>query len=234
VFNASHPPFNNVAVRQAVAEAVDRTAVVTASQNGSAKPATSILSPSTWGFDPGSTKYAPKLNVSAARAAISAARATGPYTLLTPSSACDQGLFTDAEVMQAELAQVGMQLKVDALPCADWIAQGEKGNFDIATWGYVYPDPDFLYFLFHSSQRGTYNWTNMTDPSLDKLLVAGRTTLDLKKARADYYQAQKIVDTKAYAVPLYVKTLVTAVRKKVQGLRFTGLGDIQWEDVWVK
>jgi peptide/nickel transport system substrate-binding protein len=113
-FNSGRAPFNNVAVRRAVAEAIDRKAVVTAALQGLGKVSTSILPPTILDYDPGSTKYAPKLNLTAARNAIAAAHATGPYTLLTTNVL---GLDAAAELIQGELAQVGMTVNASPSPC---------------------------------------------------------------------------------------------------------------------
>jgi peptide/nickel transport system substrate-binding protein len=231
-FNVTRPPFNNVAVRRAVAEAINRKSLITAAVQGLGKESTSILSPTVFGYDPKSPSYAPKLNLSAARAAIAAAHATGPYTLVAPQQL---GADTAAELIQGELAQVGMQVNVVNKPPADWYSQIAKGDFDMTIITYGYADPDFLYTLFHSSQRnGGYNFGGIDDPALDKLLVAGQRTLNLKKARADYYAAQKILDTKVYAEPLWVSIDVTGVRSRVQGWHTDLGGSILWQDLWVK
>jgi peptide/nickel transport system substrate-binding protein len=231
-FNCGKAPFNDLAVRRAVAEALNRKALLTAGAQGLGKVATSWLPPVLQGYDPGSAKYAPKLNVSAARAAIGAAGAAGPYTLLTAN---DSVSTAAAEVIQAELAQVGMQVDIVSKSLGDFIAQLNKGDFDMALIGHQGFDADVMYSFFDSSQRNAgLNWINTTDPGLDKLLVAGRTTLNWTKAKADYFAAQKLLDTKVYVDPLWVSTMVYAARSRVQGMHLDAAGDIQYQDLWVK
>jgi peptide/nickel transport system substrate-binding protein len=231
-FNSGRAPFNNVAVRRAVAEAIDRKAVVTAALQGLGKVATSILPPTILDYDPGSATYAPKLNRAAAGKAIAAAHATGPYTLLTTNVL---GLDAAAELIQGELAQVGMTVNVVTKSVPDWIAQLGKEDFDMGVIQYGWSDPDILCSLLCSSQRnGGLNFTNVTDPTLDKLLLAGRTTLNQKKAKADYFQVQKIFDTKVYGDPLWVPVVVNAVRSRVQGWHVTKSYGIQYLDFWIK
>jgi peptide/nickel transport system substrate-binding protein len=231
-FNSGRPPFNNVAVRRAVAEAIDRKALVAASLSGLGKPSTSVIPPTMFGYDPGSSKYAPKLDLAAARAAIAAAHATGPYTLLT---LVGYGGEPAGELIQGELAQVGMQVNVVVKSVPDWVAQFRKEDFDMGIFVTGWFDPDVFYSEFDSSQRnGGLNYTNMTDPTLDKLLLAGRTTLNLKKAKADYYAVQKLIDTKVYADPLWVPLTVYGVRNRVQGWHINPSSQIQYQDLWVK
>jgi peptide/nickel transport system substrate-binding protein len=231
-FNTTSPPFDHVAVRRAVAQAINRTAVLNAAVQGIGKVSTSFLPPSDFGYDPGSAKYAPKLNLSAARAAIAAAHATGPYTLLTYAGG---GLDVAAELIQGELAQVGMQVNVVTKTVADWFAQLQKGNYDLAMVSHGSFDPDSLYRYFHSSQRGALNFVNANDPALDKVVLDGRVTSNLKRAEADYLTAQKIVDTNVYIDPLFVPSTIYAVRNRVQGWHTTPLlGQIEYQDLWVK
>jgi peptide/nickel transport system substrate-binding protein len=229
VFNSGKAPFNNVVVRRAVAEAIDRKAVLTGAAQGLGKVSTGFLPPSVLDYDPNSAKYVPKLNLVAARTGISAAGATGPYTLLyfnAPAAA--------AELIQGELAQVGMQVNVAQ---ATSLTQLTNEAFDMLIIGHgsAGGDPNVLYSFFHSSQRnGGLNWTNVTDPTLDALLQDGRTTLNLKKARADYFQAQKIIDTKVYIDPLWVPLTIYGVRSRVQGWKSLPNGQEQYQDLWVK
>jgi peptide/nickel transport system substrate-binding protein len=235
MFNTGKAPFNNAAVRRAVAEAIDRKAMVATAAQGLGKVATSALSPAIYDYDAGSAKYVPKLDLAAARAAIAAAHATGPYTLLSVSL---YNLNTAAELVQAALAQVGMQVNIVNPALAQYQSDLNGGNFDLALGGYTYTDPDVLYLFFHSSQiGGGLNWLDVRDPTLDKLLNDGRNNLNLKKAKADYYAAQKLIITKAYIDPLWIPISVVAVRNKIQGFHApygAVLDQGVWQDVWIK
>jgi peptide/nickel transport system substrate-binding protein len=232
LFNSTKAPFDNVAVRRAVAEAIDRKTLITAATQGLAKLSTSFLAPATYDYDAGSSKYAPKLNLSAARAAISSAHATGPYTLLTTALA---GMDTAAELIQGELAQIGMQVNIvnDSVP--NWVAQLQKGDFDMGMLYAGVAEPDILYSFFNSSQaKGGLNFGGVSNPTLDRLLADGRTNLNLKKAKADYYQAQRIIDTQAYVDPLWVPVTVYGVRSRIQGVHVAANGFLQYQDLWIK
>jgi peptide/nickel transport system substrate-binding protein len=232
LFNTARPPFNNVAIRRAVAEAINRKSLITAATQGLGKVSTSFLAPATYDYDPGSTKYAPKLNLDGARAAIAAAHATGPYTLLTTSLA---GMDTAAELIQGELAQVGMQVNVVNKSVPDWVAQFQKGTFDMGLLYAGVAEPDILYSFFHSSQlNGGLNFAGVSDATLDKLLLDGRTNLNLKKARSDYFNAQRIIDSKVYVDPLWVPVTVDGVRSRIQDVHTALNGFIQYQDLWIK
>jgi peptide/nickel transport system substrate-binding protein len=232
LFNRARKPFNNPAVRWAVAEAIDRKAVMTAATQGLGRAVTSVLAPTDPDYDPGSAKYAPKLNVSAARAAIAAAGATGPYTLLAESGSFSGSDFAPAaELIQGELAQVGMQVNIVSKSPADFFPAAQKGDFDMALMC-CQVTTFSLSFWFHSGYPG--NVTKMTE--VDHGLDVAKATLDFKKQRAYYYQVQKLMDMQIYADPLWVPVTAYAVRSRIQGWHTQPgpFGYVAWQDLWVK
>ena len=107
-FNTKHAPFNNPKVRFAIGQAISRSAVIAAALSGQGKPSYSIVPPTVPFSDPAAKKYAPAYKPSAAKKVLAKYHVKGPYTLL-----CFTGFYaTIAEVIQAELAQVGVTVKI--------------------------------------------------------------------------------------------------------------------------
>lgn len=100
-FNLSHAPFNRPAVRRAVAEAIDRNALIKVATSGHAIPAYGPIASIDPFFDRKARTYAPRFDSAAARRVIAANHATGPYTLVTYGI---PAFATSAEFIQAELA----------------------------------------------------------------------------------------------------------------------------------
>jgi len=128
---------------------------------------------------------------------------------------------TDAVAMvKADLARVGIDLNVNMATWADWIAKRRVGEFDMCLGGWTAStlDPDgVLYPLFHSHSIGNDNTARMADPTVDKLLVDARQSLDLKERDRLYQQAaSRIADLSAVvflANPLYS----LGMRREVEG-----------------
>jgi peptide/nickel transport system substrate-binding protein len=220
-FNLAHAPFNQPAVRRAVAEAIDRAGLVAAAAGGLAVPAYSPIPPSLPFYDKNAVDYAPKLDPVEARRIITNAHANGPYTLLTLAY---PEFTTAAELIQAELAQVGMQVHVAQKPLPDLLAAGAAGQFDMYISGWGWPDPDFLYQLFYSSEEkpGGLNFTFLHSPTLDSLIIAGRTAVTPRQATRAYTALQHYIDQQVIIDPLMTDELVAAVRKRVGGWQATG------------
>ena len=232
-FNTARSPFNTVAARRAIAQAIDRKALVTGVYNGLAAPAYSPV-PSTLPFyDKAAPSYAPQYDVTAAQKALAGTNvAHGRYTLLTPS---DPQSTTTAELMQAELAQAGVNVNVLIKPLADFITLASKGQYDLLILGWTYPDPDILYLLLHSSQEvaGGLNFTNYKSATLDNLLVKGRTATDTAQAAATYAQLQRFVDTNVIIDPLATPVAITGTRARLKGWHTDNAGNPLISDLYV-
>jgi peptide/nickel transport system substrate-binding protein len=231
-FNLAHAPFTQLAVRRAVAQAIDRTAVIKAAANGLAVPAYSSIPPTLPFYDSRALGYAPRYDPVAARRAIAAGHATGPYTLLTFAI---PEFSTAAELIQAELAQVGMDVRIVTKPVAAFFSVAGKGQFDLIIESWGWPDPDFLYQLFDSSQEaaGGLNYTFYRSATLDNLIVRGRTTVDVRAAARVYTQLQRFMDQNVIVDPLLTDETVYAVRASIRGWHQDNGGLPLFQDLFV-
>ncbi|MGH2441607.1 MAG: ABC transporter substrate-binding protein [Chloroflexota bacterium] len=233
-FNTAQAPFNNVQVRKAVAEAVNRSALIRAVLSGQGVPAYSPLAAKIPFYDKNAKKFLPPYNTADAQRIIAANHATGPYTLLEPAEGPE--FNTLAELIQAELGQVGMTVTVVAKPIGDYLSLAGKGQFDMNILGYGYNDPDILYSLYDSANgKGAgLNFSNYVNPTLDNLLVKGRTTLNTKTAAKYYNQAQELMNKQVVVDPLFTATSPLAVRTRVKGFYDTNLNvAIPFTDFWL-
>jgi peptide/nickel transport system substrate-binding protein len=231
-FNTSHAPFNNPAVRHAIAEAVDRSAIIRTWLNGLGKPAYSMVPSSIPFSDPKAKSYAPQYNPTDAKKVLAANHVTGPFTLLGYS-----GFYAPiAETIQAELAQVGVQVNVVAKPLADYFPVAAKGDFDLNVESYSGTDPDILYTLFHSSQETATgsNYTFYKNAAFDKLIVQGREARSRASAIKAYDAAQRFIDSHTIADPLVDPYFTTGVSTRVGGYHRNvwALAPL-WQDLYV-
>jgi peptide/nickel transport system substrate-binding protein/oligopeptide transport system substrate-binding protein len=109
----------------------------------------------------------------------------------------DPEVVDTAEVIQAYLKDAGLDVKIRQL---EWSAfkqavnNGEADMFWLSWWA-DYPDPEnFLFPLFHSSNRGPGgNRVLYTNPEVDALIEAGQRATT-EAIRDDYYRrAENII-----------------------------------------
>jgi len=232
-YNTAHAPFSQVAVRRAVAQAIDRKSLVTGAFSGLAVPAYSPLPTTLPFYDKAAPSYAPQYDITAAQKALAGTNvAHGRYTLLVVS---EQPFPQAAELIQAELGQVGINVNIVTKPVGDFIPLAAKGQYDLLLLGWGYPDPDFLYQLLDSSQGAGagLNFTNYKSATLDSLIVKGRTATDNGQAAAAYAQLQRFVDTNVIIDPLVTPAAIYGVRTRVKGWHTSSDTSILYQDLYV-
>jgi len=232
-FNTSHKPFNSQAVRRAFSEAISRAAVAKVATNGLGVAATSP-EPVRWSYyDKSTKKYLVPFNPTAAQKTLAAEHVTGPFDLLT----YDIPEFTTAaQLIQGELANVGVKINVVAKPVADAISAASSGQFDLTFLNFGGIDPDQLYLFLDSSQAAPAgsNYTGYKSAKLDQLLTSGRETLSTKKAALIYSRAQKFIATHAVVDPLWMDVFIFGVRDRVGGFRPFYNPLVLYQDMYVQ
>ncbi|MGI8825781.1 MAG: ABC transporter substrate-binding protein [Chloroflexota bacterium] len=213
-FNTAHSPFDKVAVRRAIAESIDRLALVKVALGGFGKPAFSPIAPTESYYDSRAGTYAPRHNVAEARRILAANHVVGPFTMITyPIPA----FATSAELIQAELAQVGVKTNIvlKAIPDAQAVLRQGQYDLNIDILG-----GNDLYQRFHSSQlpdRGGFNVTFYRNAQLDHLIVQSRTTIRRKAAVKVFNKLQRFIDSNVVIDPLFTRLLVVGTRSHLRG-----------------
>jgi peptide/nickel transport system substrate-binding protein len=143
-------------VRRALAHAIDRRAFIEGAQEGLGQPIGSHFVPSDKGYID-LTGVAP-YNPDKARALLKEAGVTTPLNLaltLPPPQYARKG----GEIVAAQLAQVGVNAKIENVEWAQWLAGPFKGQFDLTLINHVepldyataYADPGY-YFGYDSAR----------------------------------------------------------------------------------
>jgi len=210
-------PFSNVKVRQAMAYAIDKKEIVdTALFEVGGIVATGTAIPPGNFFAYTRSPYTRVDLDRAKRLLAEAGQPSGFEAELYVTSTYDF-LRTPAEIIQAQLAKIGIRLKITA---ADWsvylptVFQKRYALTILGTSGQSDPD-DFLYGNFHS--KGGLNLVNYSDPQFDRLLEQGRAASREAERKRLYDQAQARLLETVPMVFIYHSTQYEAVRRNVRG-----------------
>lgn len=216
-FNQKNPPFDKIQVIQAINYAVDRDELIKATAQGYGvltAPATPPMKQ--WQLD--KAKWEPFYKVDLERAKKLLAEAGHPngfqMTLLTIPTL--PTMFTNAQVVQAQLKKIGIDVKVESVEYALWIQRWQKKEWDatVNTTG-GYPDPDTAFYrAFHSKAQ---NWNNYNNPDVDKLLDQGRAESDTAKRKPIYDQVQLQLLEKPAQLYLFTAEMIDFTQSFVQG-----------------
>lgn len=218
--NANIEPFSIKEVRQAINWAVNRERIASNVIGGFGIPAqtplTSAMSqqlnlPEWYGYDVAKAK----------ELLAKAGYPNGFSTELVVVANEVQKLA--AEGVQADLAAIGIDVQVRVVESATYTAMMNEGKvpFGMMNVGSQMADPDEVFFDFlHSSRTPGLNRAAYKNPELDKLIEAGRSTVDQGERDKIYTQAVELVMSEVPWAPLYWPYSVVAVRPELKGLEF--------------
>ncbi|RIK43206.1 MAG: hypothetical protein DCC58_09915 [Chloroflexi bacterium] len=189
IYNTTQPPFDNPAVRVALGYAVDRQAVIDIVFFGRGTPITGgLIAPNNWAHNAeldGKFTYDPEK----AKQLLQEA-GVDPTTLSVKMLSTSQYLMHQgaAEVVQANLRDIGIDCELELYDWPTTVDKGNKGEFQfrIHGLGMGYGDPDFIYEFFHSSNKVYAEILGFGDDEVDSLLDQGRAELDQAKRKEIY------------------------------------------------
>jgi oligopeptide transport system substrate-binding protein len=223
-FNTQKAPFDDVKVRQALSEAVDRDQLITVILKNEADKATGILPPAMPGFSK-DTKGLP-FDVNAAKQLLQDSKYAGklpPIQITLSGQGASVDPLTEA-IIQMWKTNLGIDVTVQQEETATFFQDARDGKLQMFTeaWAADYPDPeDFLSVNFLSDSK--QNEAKYNNSQVDALLRQADTTLDQTKRMDLYHQAeQQILDDAAW-LPLTFDKDELLVKPYVKGYAPPGL-----------
>ncbi|MFT3691882.1 MAG: ABC transporter substrate-binding protein [Kofleriaceae bacterium] len=238
MLNLDDPVLADIRVREAIALALDRPAIIRARFNNRAIPATGLLPPGHWAYNP----EVPHWDHDLARAnqlLDDAGHKRGPDGIrlhLEYKTSADAFRVAIAHVLAAQLGEVGIAVDVRPYEFATFFADIKHGNFQIATMQTTpITEPDFYFSYFHSSRiptdadRDAQNRWHYRNAEVDQLTADARHEPDRDKRRALYLKTQALVARDLPVIPLWHEDNVVLSNDAVQGYtilpdgRFAGL-----------
>jgi peptide/nickel transport system substrate-binding protein len=229
-------------VRQAIALALDREALVRHVLGGAARAATGLLFPEHWAYAevpalPHDPRRARRL---LDRAGLRDPDGPGPQTRfrLVYKTSTQTSRRRLAEAIQAQLAAVGIAVDVRTYEWGTLYADVRRGNFEACALAWVgVGDPDLYYLAFHSTMQPPdgYNRGGYTSRVMDRLTAAGRHTLDPERRRAVYARVQRRAARDLPVVPLWWEDRVVVSERRLRGFVPSAHGDLHGlADAWME
>ena len=228
--NSQHPPLDKPQVRQAINLAFDKASYLKAVFEGSATPASGPYPPNTWSYAkdlPGYAHDPAKARALLAEAGLADGFKTTIWTrpsgsLLNPNPSLG------AQLLQADLAKVGIQAEIRVIEWGELIRRAKAGEHDLLFMGWAGDngDPDnFLtpQFACASVQSGL-NFARYCDPQLDQLISQGKAASAQAQRSELYRQAQTLIQQQALWLPLAHPTAFALHSDRVSGYQVSPFG----------
>ncbi|BCJ34056.1 ABC transporter substrate-binding protein [Actinocatenispora thailandica] len=202
--NVRRAPFDDVDVRKAVSQAIDKKAILKAVYYDHGTLAGGFLSPTTWAHD-ASIKPVPH-DVAAAKATL--AKSSHPHgfsTTITISSG-SQDASSEAQLVQGDLAKIGIKVKIKTLDPSAISTAKHAGNYDMAFGLYTTDivDPDEI-ARFAGTYDGGSNtlYSGYKNSKMDTLAATASSSPDQSARKAAYDQMQQIIADNVPYIPLF-------------------------------
>lgn len=219
--NNQKGPLKEARVRQALNHAVNKTALVNDVVGGSAVVADSVIPPGVSGY---SNIGAYAYDTAKAKELLSQAGYPNgfEFTLWTPVGRylMDKQV---AEVVQAQLATVGVKMNIRTWDFQALMAEVKKGQFDAVLLGWSASTADAdqaLYPVFESSQfPPNSNRAFYKNSEVDKLLNDAKKEMNPEKRAAMYKQVQQQVMQDAAWLTLFYPKQTVAYRANISGIQ---------------
>ncbi len=218
--NTKKPPFDRLEVRQAVAWALDRTAIRDLAYLGSGEVGVEeVPSGSSW-FD-GQDAYSAAPDIARAKALLAKAGHPNGFTVEYLGLPQYPELLKTGQVVRDQLKAIGITMTIKQVDVSVWFDAFSKGNYQITS---AYQertiDPDNFYALVIKT-GGSINTTGYSNPAVDKLIDQAAASTDEAARKALYTQIRTIVRDEAPLIFVHYETINYLMQKKVAGSTVT-------------
>lgn len=225
-FNVNDPVLHDVRVRQAIACALDKPALITALWRGEAVPAETLLPKGHWAAaDDASLPQYPH-DVARAVKLLDAAGfkpdKDGVRLRFTLKTSTDETTRLLAQAVQQQLREAGIALTLRPAEFGTFYADITSGAFQMymLRWIGSNDDPDIFRYVYGSGSfppkggnRGRYK-----NARVDALLEAAAAETDQETRRRDYVEVQQILATELPGIPLWYPNVEVVHSTRMSGV----------------
>ena len=209
----------DVKVRQAIRLGIDIQTVLDGAYGGKVGRANSLLAPALLGYWAEAPVYV--RDVAAAQTLLAeAGQSNLALTFTCLNDAISQAV---AQIVQANLAEIGINLTINAMdPGAYWAMGSGDASKDLELTLIPYSskfDPSFQTQWFVGAQVGVWNWQRWKNDEFDTLHKEAAATVDTAVRQEKYVRMQQLLDESASCIWIthgarlfgYAKTLKPAI-----------------------
>jgi dipeptide transport system substrate-binding protein len=239
-FNTQKPPFDKKEVRQALSMAIDRTAIIRDVYLGAGQPAKNLIPPTMWSYNDAIKPY--PHNPNKAKEMLAKAGVKTPLAIdlwyMPVQRPYNPNAKRIAEMMQADLAKVGVTAKLVTYEWGEYRKRMQQGEHMTGMLGWTGDngDPDNFFFLHgcEGARPGGQNLSKWCDKEFDSRLQKARSIADIKERTRLYQEMQAIEHEAAPDLKLAHSVVYEVMRKELSGYKQSPFGSHQFNGVELK
>ncbi|MGH6855477.1 MAG: ABC transporter substrate-binding protein [Aestuariivirga sp.] len=227
--NNEKPPFDKKEVRQAINMAIDRDSILKEVYQGAGQKAKNLIPPTIWSYDDAVTDY-----VYDPEKAKEMLKAAGVETLETDlwwmpvQRPYNPNAKRMAEMMQADLAKVGINAKLVSYEWGEYRKRLQQGEHQLGLLGWTGDngDPDNFFFLRScgAARAGGQNLSKWCNKEFDDRLLQARKLTETPDRTKLYQEMQAIQKEDAPDVTIAHSIVFEPVSKKVVDWKISPFG----------
>ena len=222
-------PLSDVRVRQAIAHAINKQAIVDALYPGTGLVAKNFMPPALWGYNDDFDDYA--YNPTRSQELLTLAGYPDGIDLTLWVMPVSRGYYPDppkvGEAVQADLQAVGINAEIvtyDWGTYLDKVLNAGEHAIDMLGWMPDFPDPDNYLYTFFSGGTKEFGDT-APDAHLLEVLVRARTETDPAVRQQLYYEANAIIHGSVPGIAMVHNGAVFASLNGIEGFNASPLFD---------
>ncbi len=228
----TRPPFNNKKLRQAIAWAVDKEAILKVAYFGVGETGSQEVGSGNRYYTVGDPyRHGPDLNK--AQQLLKEAGYGNGLTIEYLGLPQFPELLKTGEILKEQLAQIGITMSITQLEVTVWLKRLTQRDYQITS---IYAagtvDPDTFY-SDELTSTGPYNFTGYKNPRLDALIQQARQATDPSQRKALYATIRAIVWDDAPYIFVHYETLNYAMSPRVHGTQILPTLQLFFKDVWI-
>jgi peptide/nickel transport system substrate-binding protein len=230
--NTTKPPFDNVKLRQAVAWATDRNAILLLAYSGVGEVANEeVASGNAW--HSGSTTYSEAPDIEKAKALLAESGFDVNQKITYLGLPQYPELLRTGEILKENLAAIGLNMEIEQQEVTVWAQNFLGKNYEITSgyWSSILDPDDFFHQIFLSTSPS--NFTGYVNPTMDQLVTDARAGTEFDARKALYTQARALLNQDVPLTFVHYELLNYATAKNVQGTQIYPSMELRFEDVWI-
>lgn len=225
-FNNDVAPLDDINFRNAVAYAIDRDAIVQGALDGYAVPNGTSIALGYWGScEDGAFTY----DLDKAKEYL-AAWGGDPTTVTLPILAWSEQLVRVATIIQANLAELGINVEVVECDTATFSSLRASGDYTAAL-SYWSPSNAFNYIVRYDSSKRESVKGACNDAKVDELIAKIKVTIDDDERLELINECVRRVNEIAQQPSLYQPITFRAYNKDLAGIKFTAHGYFDFSNI---
>jgi len=216
--NQAFGPLGDIRVRQAIWYAVDIPSAIEVAYGNYGEVGSGIVSPGIDGRHPNLKSLFPTQDIERAKKAMAEAGHANGFDLSMSCNSADRQRMDFCEAIQAQLAEIGIRVAVEAVDGVTWNTGLSAGKGQLSIYGYTASTGEAGRVLFRwlpdRSEWPIFSWVN---EEYYAIIREALVTVDREKRNELFHKCQEMLMEHYVALPVWHKELNAACKLDVKG-----------------